>query len=59
MAVAWQRGGIIGIGRKAFPTDRDTNGEFLLPIRCYAVDYDKPRRIIELPSGRRAVLCAC
>jgi hypothetical protein len=59
VAVAWQGGRIVGIGRKAFPVEEDTNGVAVPPIRCHAADYDSPHRVVALANGRRAILCAC
>ena len=52
--VAWNSVGIAGIGRKIFPT----KGEGTSYI-CYADDFATHNRIVKLPSGRTAVLCAC
>jgi len=59
MAVAWSGGSIIGIGRKVFPVDADSNGVDLEPVLCYAEDYATPHRIVRLRSGHNALLCSC
>lgn len=50
--------GIVGLARKIFPTEKDTEN----PKRAVTprlADYDCPGRIVALRSGRRAALCAC
>ncbi len=60
LCIAWNRSGIIGIGRKVFPTDRDSNGTGKgTSIAGYSEDYDSPHRVVTLSSGHRALLCAC
>jgi hypothetical protein len=59
LAVAWRGGDIIGLARKIFPVDEDTNWDAGPPLRCSASDYASPHRVIELANGSRAVLCAC
>jgi hypothetical protein len=54
LCVAANRTGIVGIGRKIFPTKEEADG-----LQCYDADFDDPHRIIELACGRKAVLCAC
>lgn len=59
LCVAFDSKGVAGIGRKVFPTDGDTNGETCAPLVCYASDFADPHRIVTLPSGGNAILCAC
>jgi hypothetical protein len=50
--------GIVGLARKVFPTASDTSPH----RRCYipaAEDFVAASRYIVLPSGNKAVLCAC
>lgn len=54
LCVGYSGAGVVGIGRKVFPT----NGESTEYI-CYQADYDTRSRVVPLPSGRRAILCAC
>lgn len=50
--------GVVGLARKIFPTEHDTeNPERALTPRL--ADYDCPGRIVTLVGGRRAALCAC
>lgn len=58
LCVAFGARGVVGVARKLFPTDHDTrNPERAVTPRL--ADYDCPGRIVALPSGRRAALCAC
>lgn len=50
--------GVIGLARKIFPTDGDTVDRDFSYV-TYAKDYSSTRRIILLPNGSRAILCAC
>ncbi len=54
LCVAANRTGIIGIGRKIFPTQ--TEAEVLL---CFDADFRDSHRVVELPGGRKAALSAC
>ena len=54
LCVAWSLQGIEGIAHKIFPT----SGESSTYI-CYEEDYSTDRRIVTLPCGQKAVLCAC
>jgi hypothetical protein len=54
LAVAWRDGTVKGIGRKVFPAPGEEDS-----LVCYGDDFSAERRIIELSSGRRAVLSAC
>lgn len=53
--VAWQGSGIVGIARKIFPTANESARGF----RCYAEDFSSSGRVVQLHSGRPAVLCSC
>jgi len=55
LAVAWNESGIFGIGRKIFPV----KGEEADCLVCYEDDFGTENRIIELRSGKTAILCAC
>ena len=58
--VAFDVTGIVGIGRKAFPVHEDSNPyNTKRSIAQYARDYADPSRIISLPCGINALLCAC
>lgn len=57
--IAWNHQDIIGIGRKVFPVNGDSNGKNGKSIAGYAEDFNSPFRTIMLPSGHRAMLCAC
>ncbi|MBL0407247.1 hypothetical protein JKG68_25285 [Microvirga aerilata] len=59
LTVAWRAGKPTGIGLKVFPSEADTDGKKTAPMRCYAMDYDNPARIITLKSGNKALLCSC
>lgn len=50
--------GIVGLARKIFPTEKDTENP-AKAVTPRLADYDCPGRIIALRSGRRAALCAC
>jgi hypothetical protein len=50
--VAWKSGRVQSLARKIFPTKR-------AGLTCYAEGFDTSHRLIELNSGRVAVLCAC
>lgn len=54
LCVALSKNGIVGIGRKIFPTQEE-GASYI----CYADDFSTHHRIVKLPSGRKAVLCAC
>ncbi len=50
--------GVVGLARKIFPTEKDTeNPERAVTPRL--ADYDCPGRIVTLAGGRRAALNAC
>jgi len=59
LCVAFNAEGVVGIGRKVFPTDWDTNGDGRTPIVCYVADYSSRHRVVQLASGARAILCSC
>lgn len=54
LCIAWSAEGIVGIGRKVFPTSEE--GSWYVPHR---EDYRTDKRICTLPNARRAMLCAC
>jgi len=65
LCVAWNKEGIVGIGRKVFPVSppkneyyREEDDESLHYI-CYVEDYKDRNRIVSLGNGANAVLCAC
>lgn len=53
--VAWGPDGITGIGRKVFPVPGGDGKKFV----SYLPDFSTVHRLINLPSGGKAVLCAC
>jgi hypothetical protein len=59
MCVAFSPYGVIGIGRKVWPADGDTNWEGRPPVVCYPADFGSPHRVVTLANGSRALLCAC
>jgi hypothetical protein len=66
LCVAWsEQRGIVGIGRKVFPVKPpkdqkyDEKRDESLHYVCYATDYGDEKRVVALPSGRTAILCAC
>ena len=59
MCVAFSPYGVIGIGRKVWPADGDTNWDGRPPVVCYPADFGSPHRIVTLANGSRALLCAC
>lgn len=59
LCVAFSPYGIVGIGRKVWPADGDTNGDGRPPVVCYPADFGSPHRIATLANGSRALLCAC
>lgn len=59
MCVAFSLYGVIGIGRKVWPADGDTNWDGRPPVVCYPADFGSPHRIVTLANGSRALLCAC
>ncbi len=54
LCVAIDKDGIVGIGRKVFPTDGEAD-----TMLCYDTDFVDGHRIVPLASGRKAVLSAC
>jgi hypothetical protein len=58
MCVAWDKSGVVGIGRKVFPVGKGDDPE-KHHLVCYQSDYGSFHRVISLPCGRRAILCAC
>jgi hypothetical protein len=59
MCVAFSPYGVVGIGRKVWPADGDTNWDGRPPFVCYPADFGSPHRIVTLANGSRALLCAC
>lgn len=55
MAVAWGATGLLGVGRKVFPTA----GQEAAGMVINAADFGDPARVVNLPDGRRGVLCSC
>jgi len=55
LCVAWSIEGIVGIGRKIYPVSGDESDSYI----CYKHDYETDERIVTLPCGKNAVLCAC
>ena len=55
LCIAADNTGIVGIGRKIFPVAEDEANALL----CYDADFRDRHRVIQLASGRKAVLCAC
>jgi hypothetical protein len=54
LCVAWTSKGIAGIGRKVFPISEEDPNNLV-----YKNDFSTDYRVIRLPSGKTAVLCAC
>lgn len=55
MAVAWGDSGVVGVGRKIFPVaGRESAG-----LVVNAADFGDAGRNVQLPGGRRGVLCSC
>jgi hypothetical protein len=59
LCVAFSPYGVVGIGRKVWPADGDTNWHGRAPVVCYPADFASPHRIVTLVNGSRALLCAC
>jgi hypothetical protein len=59
MCVAFSPYGVIGVGRKVWPADGDTNWDGRPPVICYPADFGSPHRVVTLANGSRALLCAC
>jgi hypothetical protein len=59
IATAWRAGELVGLGCKTFPVGGDTDGIRVKPLRCYAIDYADPFRVVSLANGSRALLCSC
>jgi hypothetical protein len=55
LCVALDEYGITGLSRRSFPV-ADGEAKHML---CYDADFRDPRRVIELASGRQAMLAAC
>jgi hypothetical protein len=59
MCVAFSPYGVVGIGRKVWPADGDTNWDGRPPVVCYPDDFGSPHRVVTLANGSHALLCAC
>src|SRR3954465_14948435 len=59
LCVAFSPYGVVGIGRKVWPADGDTNWDGRPPVVCYPADFGSPHRIVTLANSSRALLCAC
>lgn len=67
--VAWNARGIAGIGRKVFPPPSHDNGGANAVASTKQIgggiayscetDFSSPSRVVGLPNGSRALLCAC
>lgn len=55
--VAWSQRGVIGIGRKVFPTNDESKGKD--GYVCISEDYASEKRTVRLNHGATAILCAC
>jgi hypothetical protein len=55
MAVAWGPTGVLGVGRKVFPTKGDEAAGMIIN----AADFGDAHRVVQLTRGRRGVLCSC
>jgi hypothetical protein len=58
LCIAFSNGKVVGLARKIFPTEEDTNG-WTMPYVPYLQDYDSELRVVTLPSGAKALLCNC
>ena len=58
LALAWQRGAITGIARKAFPVWNETC-DWEANVWINPEDAEDERRILTLRNGARAILCVC
>ncbi len=56
---AWLGDAIVGSARKMFPSARDTAPGKKHPYLLFAADADDIARIVDLPSGGRALLLVC
>jgi hypothetical protein len=54
LCVAANSTGIIGIGRKIFPTQTEAD-----KLLCFDTDFRDSHRVVKLPGGRKAALSAC
>lgn len=59
MVVAFNPTGAVGLARKSFPVDGDTNGWGRAPYLLFEQDGSDPRRFVTLANGDRAMLHAC
>jgi hypothetical protein len=55
--LAWNANGLVGIGRKIFPVGG--KGGEAQSLICYVDDFSAQTRIVTMPSGASAALCAC
>jgi hypothetical protein len=55
---AWQAGALVGLARKTFPSDGDTNGK-LPPYPVFDLDFESSSRFVNLRGGHRALLLGC
>ncbi|MDQ2859332.1 MAG: hypothetical protein M3T55_01095 [Pseudomonadota bacterium] len=56
---AWRGDAIVGSARKVFPSAKDTAPAKKWPYLLFAADADDMARIVDLPSGGRALLLVC
>lgn len=55
--IAFDRGGIVGLARKMFPTHAESRGRrFMSPVMS---DYNASERFVDLPNGSIAALHSC
>lgn len=59
LMIALSNDGVIGVARKNFPSDADTNGWWQRPYVVNAADFDDPSRRVVLASGATAELSVC
>lgn len=50
---------VVGLARKLFPVDADTNEDGRAPYLLAAHDFNDPKRFVRLPSGAMAALSTC
>jgi hypothetical protein len=58
LVTAWQAGALVGLARKTFPSDGDTNGK-QPPYPLFDLDFASRSRFVTLRSGHRALLLGC
>jgi hypothetical protein len=59
LVVAYDKKGIVGLGRKVFPVAEDVDGKKHPPMIIYEQDFSSSKRVIKLSSGKKALLCSC